>query len=111
MRTESGPGVVDVMISRYCAPEGRLIGYSVDCIFHNSRPGGFCKYSDTLEQVASEVKTEAEKRGVDKPFYNLVVCKGPIGRKFFEKIFGVHREYTEKASTAEADNLIYLLSR
>ncbi len=111
MRGETGPRVVDISISRYCAPEGRLIGYSIDCMFHNSPPGGFCKYTDTLEQVASEVKTEAGKRGDSTPFYNIASCKGPLALGFFERLYGVKREYSEKANSNELKGLMELLSR
>ena len=109
MNGETDPGVVDVMISRYCAPEGGLIGYSVDCMFHNSPRGGFCKYTDTLEQIASEVKTEAGRRGVNTLFYNIVTYKGPQALGFFEKLFSKVREYTEKAGEEDKKRLLFLL--
>jgi hypothetical protein len=111
MLNKSGSEVVDVIISRYCAPKGGLIGYSVDCMFHNSPPGGFCKYTDTLEQIASEVKAEAIKRDVNTPFYNIMPCKGPLALGFFERHFGAKREYTEKAGTDELAGLVDLLSK
>jgi hypothetical protein len=103
--------MVDVNISRHYTPGGEKLGYAIDCMFHTSPPWGFCSYKGTLEEIASEVRSESEKNGLKAPFYNISTNKGHLSPGFFEKLFGTKSEYTAKAGPDELKMLVDLLSR